>query len=160
MFSSNCRVEIYMVISWKIIEFPMPYVTFCTCKVLEKLIGFQQVLKFSTLCWTWKFYYCVYRNSLLDLTLSHFSPVHANIPDLFNIILMSSHLHLDLPDGSTSGFLAKICVHVLPPTPISVIFNLNTNINTLYFMSLLNFSKIHLLGYTHTHTHTHTHTDI
>ena len=136
IFSSNCRVEIYVVISSKIIEFPVPYVTPCSCRVLEKLVGPQQVMEFSTLCWTWKCYYCVHKNPLLDLTLSHFNPVHANVPNIFNIILIFSHLHLDFPDGSNSGFLAKICVHV-PHPPISLIFNLNTNINTLYLPCLL-----------------------
>jgi hypothetical protein len=46
IFSSNCRVEICMVISSKIIEFPLPYVTPCSCRVLEKLVGPQQVMKF------------------------------------------------------------------------------------------------------------------
>jgi hypothetical protein len=70
------------------------------------------------------------------------------------IVLMSSHLQMGPIQVS---WLKFVCMSLPPPLPIPLIFNLNTNINTLCMPCIslhcsLNSNKIHLLGYTHTYT--------
>jgi len=48
---------------------------------------------------------------------SQINPVHAPIPHIDNVVILSSHLHLGFPSGSLSKvFLPEYCTHLSCPT--------------------------------------------
>ena len=85
-----------------------------------------------------KVHYCIYRNPPLVCILSHINPALASYPTSWrSTLILSSHLHLGLPNGLfPSGFLIKILYALLlspiPATCPAYLIFLNLITETIF----------------------------